>query len=69
VTPFSWNALDVEMKLDVQRIWKRNMGRDDRCISDHGKKVRLNGRLVHKKEEGEVILFVYHFQFKILLVF
>jgi hypothetical protein len=27
------------MRLDVQRIWKRNMGRDDRCISDHGKEV------------------------------
>jgi hypothetical protein len=40
VTPFIWNALDVETKLDVQRIWKRNMGRGDRCISDHGKKVR-----------------------------
>jgi hypothetical protein len=34
-----WNALDEEMRLDVQRIWKRNMGRDDRCISDHGKEV------------------------------
>ena len=29
------------MRLDVQRIWKRNMGRDDRCISDHGKEVNL----------------------------
>lgn len=36
---FRWNALDQEMRLDVQRIWKRNMGRDDRCISDHGKEV------------------------------
>jgi len=34
-----WNALNEEMRLDVQRIWKRNMGRDDRCISDHGKEV------------------------------
>ena len=36
---FSWVLLDEEMRLDVQRIWKRNMGRDDRCISDHGKEV------------------------------
>jgi len=36
-----WNALDQEMRLDVQRIWKRNMGRDDRCISDHGKEARF----------------------------
>ncbi|KAK3136838.1 hypothetical protein QOZ80_5BG0443200 [Eleusine coracana subsp. coracana] len=36
-----WNALDMEMRLDVQRIWKRNMGRDDRCISDHGKEARF----------------------------
>ncbi|RWW71685.1 hypothetical protein BHE74_00020564 [Ensete ventricosum] len=34
-----WVALHEEMRLDVQRIWKRNMGRDDRCISDHGKEV------------------------------
>uniref|UniRef100_J3NEE3 Glutamine amidotransferase type-2 domain-containing protein n=1 Tax=Oryza brachyantha TaxID=4533 RepID=J3NEE3_ORYBR len=36
-----WVALDEEMRLDVQRIWKRNMGRDDRCISDHGKEARF----------------------------
>jgi len=36
-----WNALNEEMRLDVQRIWKRNMGRDDRCISDHGKEARF----------------------------
>lgn len=36
---FSWVSLDEEMRQDVQRIWKRNMGRDDRCISDHGKEV------------------------------
>nr|CAB3466267.1 unnamed protein product [Digitaria exilis] len=34
-----WNALDEEMRLDVQRIWKRNMGRDD----------RLQGCWVYKK--------------------
>ncbi|KAM0872361.1 hypothetical protein ACQ4PT_038790 [Festuca glaucescens] len=36
-----WVSLDAEMRLDVQRIWKRNMGRDDRCISDHGKEARF----------------------------
>jgi asparagine synthetase B (glutamine-hydrolysing) len=35
----SWVALDQEMKLDMQRIWKRNLGRDDRCIADNGKEV------------------------------
>lgn len=35
----SWLALGEEMKLDMQRIWKRNLGRDDRCISDNGKEV------------------------------
>ncbi|KAG6493418.1 hypothetical protein ZIOFF_048401 [Zingiber officinale] len=38
---FSWVALHEEMRLDVQRIWKRNMGRDDRCISDRGKEARF----------------------------
>jgi hypothetical protein len=23
----------------MQRIWKRNLGRDDRCIADNGKEV------------------------------
>ncbi|KAL5553618.1 hypothetical protein UlMin_041019 [Ulmus minor] len=37
----SWLALHEEMKLDMQRIWKRNLGRDDRCIADHGKEARF----------------------------
>lgn len=36
-----WLGLHEEMKLDIQRIWKRNLGRDDRCIADNGKEVRL----------------------------
>ncbi|XP_020257651.1 asparagine synthetase domain-containing protein 1-like isoform X2 [Asparagus officinalis] len=36
-----WFALQEEMKLDMQRIWRRNLGRDDRCISDHGKEARF----------------------------
>mmetsp|Transcript_9718 Transcript_9718/g.12626 ORF Transcript_9718/g.12626 Transcript_9718/m.12626 type:complete len:117 (-) Transcript_9718:863-1213(-) len=26
--------------MDVARIWSRNLGRDDRCISENGKEVR-----------------------------
>ncbi|KAL3511036.1 hypothetical protein ACH5RR_030437 [Cinchona calisaya] len=37
----SWLALNEEMKLDMQRIWKRNLGRDDRCIADNGKEARF----------------------------
>lgn len=36
-----WKALESEMQLDMQRLWKRNMGRDDRCIADHGKEARF----------------------------
>ncbi|KAK9676051.1 hypothetical protein RND81_11G050500 [Saponaria officinalis] len=37
----SWLGLHDEMKLDMQRIWKRNLGRDDRCIADNGKEARF----------------------------
>ncbi|GMN42017.1 hypothetical protein TIFTF001_011230 [Ficus carica] len=37
----SWHGLNEEMKLDMQRIWKRNLGRDDRCIADNGKEARF----------------------------
>ncbi|CAM8987935.1 unnamed protein product [Rhodiola kirilowii] len=36
-----WLGLNEEMKLDMQRIWKRNLGRDDRCIADSGKEARF----------------------------
>ncbi|XP_076947218.1 uncharacterized protein LOC143619084 [Bidens hawaiensis] len=36
-----WTGLNEEMKLDMQRIWKRNLGRDDRCIADNGKEARF----------------------------
>ncbi|KEH30815.1 asparagine synthase [Medicago truncatula] len=39
----SWLGLDEEMKLDMQRIWKRNLGRDDRCIADNGKEISILG--------------------------
>lgn len=37
----SWLALHKEMQLDMQRIWKRNLGRDDRCLADNGKEARF----------------------------
>ncbi|XP_071735562.1 uncharacterized protein [Rutidosis leptorrhynchoides] len=37
----SWGGLNEEMKLDMQRIWKRNLGRDDRCIADNGREARF----------------------------
>ncbi|PWA42429.1 asparagine synthase family protein [Artemisia annua] len=27
------------MKLHMQMTWKRNLGRDDRCVADNGKEV------------------------------
>lgn len=35
------NGLISELQLDLDRIWMRNLGRDDRCISDHGKEGRF----------------------------
>ena len=35
-----WTGLQEELDVDVTRIWSRNLGRDDRCCSDHGKEVR-----------------------------
>ena len=36
-----WDGLRAELQLDLNRIWVRNLGRDDRCISDHGKEGRF----------------------------
>ncbi|KJE92709.1 hypothetical protein CAOG_03623 [Capsaspora owczarzaki ATCC 30864] len=36
-----WPALVEEVALDVRRISARNLGRDDRCISDHGRESRI----------------------------
>ena len=30
-------ALASELNMDMDRLWKRNLGRDDRCISDSGR--------------------------------
>jgi len=34
-------AMEQEMSLDLDRIWHRNMGRDDRVISACGKEARF----------------------------
>ena len=33
-------GLHTEMSLDLDRLWHRNMGRDDRAISHNGKEAR-----------------------------
>lgn len=39
-TKGSWDSLRAEIEGDIARLWHRNLGRDDRCISDRGKEVR-----------------------------
>lgn len=36
-----WDALVQELNIEMARISERNLGRDDRIISDHGKQPRL----------------------------
>jgi len=35
------DGLREEMQMDVKRLWRRNLGRDDRVVSDLGKEIRL----------------------------
>lgn len=37
----SWESLQEALDLDTNRIWKRNLGRDDRVIGDLGKCTRI----------------------------
>ena len=36
-----YEALRSELLMEVNRLWTRNLGRDDRCLSDHGKEARF----------------------------
>lgn len=36
-----YTALKGELRMEVRRLWTRNLGRDDRCLSDHGKEARF----------------------------
>ena len=36
-----WEALGDAVRLDVRRLWRRNMGRDDRLVSDRGREARF----------------------------
>ena len=38
---WEWNTLREELDLDIQRLWDRNLGRDDRVLSDHGQETRF----------------------------
>lgn len=33
-------GLQAELALDVQRMWLRNLGRDDRLVADQSREVR-----------------------------
>ncbi|GAB4823023.1 hypothetical protein N2152v2_010069 [Parachlorella kessleri] len=35
-----WAGLEEELALDMRRLWKRNLGRDDRLVADHGREAR-----------------------------
>jgi asparagine synthetase B (glutamine-hydrolysing) len=35
------SALRDELRMDQERLWERNLGRDDRVLSDHGKEARF----------------------------
>jgi len=37
----NWPALSEVLREDMCRLWKRNLGRDDRLIADHGREARF----------------------------
>lgn len=37
----SWTGLLLEMQMDLDRLGHRNLGRDDRCLSDNGREARF----------------------------
>jgi len=36
-----WERLEEELRKDVGRLWQRNLGRDDRVMSDNAKELRF----------------------------
>jgi len=45
-----YEKLKKELRMEQDRLWTRNLGRDDRCISDHGREVRfpfLDENVIH----------------------
>ncbi|GMH32534.1 hypothetical protein BSKO_00368 [Bryopsis sp. KO-2023] len=36
-----WHRLRSEVQMELRRLWKRNLGRDDRVVSDHGREARF----------------------------
>lgn len=36
-----WGTLTQELNVELERISERNLGRDDRIVSDHGRQSRL----------------------------
>lgn len=36
-----WEELRKELKMDQERFWERNLGRDDRIVADHGCEARF----------------------------
>jgi asparagine synthetase B (glutamine-hydrolysing) len=36
-----WSKLQEELLMDQDRLWERNLGRDDRLCSDHGREARF----------------------------
>jgi asparagine synthetase B (glutamine-hydrolysing) len=36
----SWEGLAAELREDTARLWRRNLGRDDRVLSSHGREAR-----------------------------